>query len=948
MDLSLEQWRARLEGHFAQLAATRANTGFPLFALEHGLASEEFDALRKLLLAHFAARHSQSGNWLLWVVYAAELGYGYDGDEYWQSYEEATPYWRGLTIRNNIRTWFGKFQTKYDGVIPSGEWAGAFRIITWPITHAILPKYLQRQLAQTLFDVRYQLSHADFTDPGAIGRLLAENAWGASSRLQEFLQQEVLAGRIALALLDEKHLAGASPLLQKTLTRIVSDLENVRSAREWLRAARTHIKDRFTGASQKSGQEGSRTGSSRQADRDERTIGRPTLLLRRTDKSSWSPVIEIPSLAPFAKSHPNRLAFLRGTRCRIENTGDTWLPAGWLLGAPQRRVLKTWPKAGNPLVRFEKKGGIDVLPVEEVRFSSGPTWLCRVAEDGIAREVLSRIVRPKQRYVLLSQSMPSTVPAWASSVSVACAGVAALALDTPPAFTAADLDWLHRTQLQPARTIRIWPAGLLARSWDGEGHSEWLTSETPCFGITHDHPVDEYFVSLDGAHFQKIAAGGVGHPVFIRLSALPVGRHLLRVVARKSDATAQLANTEGVVTLDVREPTPWRAGGTSYAGLAVMLTPHDPSLDLLLEGNMGLEVDGPEGRHITCSLSFARANGSSIFSQEVGTFELPLKSYAWQSKLQSFVNDRTKAWAFAEAASVEFVIQADDLGVFTRVFERVSTPLRWICRSDPKPLVRMVDDTGTETEAECTFHRFQTPTVNAPLAATDAASGVRVEPTGGLFTARQSGQAASIVVSTPLERGSLSEIIQKPTLGPSDQETSMGALLRLIQMWTEARTIGPLGNIRRTYVVKALLDSFFTRLCGPAWAGMESAYREAPSEATLQRLKIAVSANRGFAVMLHREYRKLDEDARAGLAWLVDLAKKYKVCTDASIVELAIKIASDPHALSHLSDLEIDNEISRLASHGDMIKGARLLALLAANENPDPTARVLSLPRWAL
>jgi hypothetical protein len=28
----------------------------------------------------------------------------------------------------------------------------------------------------------------------------------------------------------------------------------------------------------------------------------------------------------------------------------------------------------------------------------------------------------------------------------------------------------------------------VARAWDGEGHTEWLTTESPCFGIVHDHP----------------------------------------------------------------------------------------------------------------------------------------------------------------------------------------------------------------------------------------------------------------------------------------------------------------------------------------------------------------------------------------------------------------------------------------------------------------------------
>ena len=49
--------------------------------------------------------------------------------------------------------------------------------------------------------------------------------------------------------------------------------------------------------------------------------------------------------------------------------------------------------------------------------------------------------------------------------------------------------------LNVVRTIRVWPAGLPGRGWDGEGGTEWLTTESPCLGIAPDHPLEGYFVS---------------------------------------------------------------------------------------------------------------------------------------------------------------------------------------------------------------------------------------------------------------------------------------------------------------------------------------------------------------------------------------------------------------------------------------------------------------------
>ncbi len=163
MAVSLEDWEERLERHFASLARTRADSGFPIFALEHGLSQEEFDhiapALRPLL------KHRRTlPCWLLWVVYATELGYGYAGDEYWSSFQEQTPEWE-YQDRDRIKPWFRKFHQSYRGVVPSGQWAEHFRIIAWPITHAILPRYLQRQFARALYDLRFRLASLTALEP---------------------------------------------------------------------------------------------------------------------------------------------------------------------------------------------------------------------------------------------------------------------------------------------------------------------------------------------------------------------------------------------------------------------------------------------------------------------------------------------------------------------------------------------------------------------------------------------------------------------------------------------------------------------------------------------------------------------------------------------------------------------------------------------------------------
>lgn len=248
MNMSLEQWQKRLEGHFTQLASTRSNSSFPLFALEHGLTDDEFQEIASQLRDRLSLGLRLESHWLLWVIYATELGYDYDGDEYWDSFEARTPRWRDRGSRDHLRTWFSRFRTNYHGVKPTGPWAEHFTIIAWPITHAILPRYLQWQFAKTLYDLRYRLASLQALSSDAVGKLLASNAWDASSRFREFLQQQELAGRIVLALFTDRTLEDQSPIYPPTLQRLVADLERVQSAREWLKETRRFVIDRMKGA----------------------------------------------------------------------------------------------------------------------------------------------------------------------------------------------------------------------------------------------------------------------------------------------------------------------------------------------------------------------------------------------------------------------------------------------------------------------------------------------------------------------------------------------------------------------------------------------------------------------------------------------------------------------------------------------------------------------------
>ena len=208
---SLDDWQTRVERHFQDLSVERAEFGLDVFAIEHGLVDEEIEEIAEGLRLQLKRGDRLSGHWLLWVIYSTEHGYQYRGDEYWPSFESQTPSWDGRHRKHLLR-WFSKFLRTYNGVVPSGRWANHFSIISRPITHAILPKYLQFQFAKELFHQRRSLGILMSLDPADVGRRFAGKAYHSSSRFQDFLQQEELTGRIVLGLLGEWPEEGMEPI----------------------------------------------------------------------------------------------------------------------------------------------------------------------------------------------------------------------------------------------------------------------------------------------------------------------------------------------------------------------------------------------------------------------------------------------------------------------------------------------------------------------------------------------------------------------------------------------------------------------------------------------------------------------------------------------------------------------------------------------------------------
>ena len=320
-------------------------------------------------------------HWLLWVIYASEAGYGYKGDEFWSSFEKQTPNWQ-YHDRPKIKAYFIRFQKSYNGVVPTGLWAEHFSIIAWPITHALLPRYLQHQFARLLYELRFRLATTSGLDAASIGRLLRAHGSHTSTRVQEFLQQEELTGQIVAALLRGESVDTEELIHAQTLIRVVKDLERVRSSRKWLKETRRVVSDRFKGIGRGIYPD-FRTPRPR-PDQPvltdiKRFVIRPDLFLRHAGQGNWSAVLQLKSLRTIAAESPQLRSFLDTTRCRLNGASD-WKPTGWLLSGDRKGAIRRWPDSNNPLIHFERPDPLmQHLLDSEYRLQTGPVWLFALA-----------------------------------------------------------------------------------------------------------------------------------------------------------------------------------------------------------------------------------------------------------------------------------------------------------------------------------------------------------------------------------------------------------------------------------------------------------------------------------------------------------------------------------------------------------------------------------------
>lgn len=813
---TVEYLHGVLDAHFRALHARRqqAEAPIPVFALEHGLVGADLESLRNSVRSAHRERlvAGTSGRWFLpFVVHAAEVGYSYDGVEYWPLYAEATPGWVDSEYeRDRVRDWFTKFSRLYGGAIPQGAWATTFRKIAWPITHAVLPRYLQLQLARMLSEYRSAWPSL-LDDPLALGIRLHSWSRRYSDRLEKFCQNTSLAGHVAVALLlsgdDEE-----SPYIEPaTLARIVESLNSERQSRRWLQESR------YSASKVRTRNFRPLAGAGHQGNHEKRLpVATDPRLQLRWDGEVWKACAVLPDLKPLQHILPSVYEELRKRRAVVAGA-EGFIQTSALLFATEPVEFATWPSPTEPFLQLQRASQeINLLIADQCRITSGPWWVFRCTPGAPAIEVMSKAIRPGRSYCIVGA--PELAPpdvAWCRRAEIVVEGVRAYELQVPPVVGDSDAQALVRSGLSVISDVSVRPVGVVASSWDGEGSVEWLAGESVLIAIHASNDPQKARLSINGEpYFVDWPTGETD--LFLSLDHLGVGAH--EIVVSLGDIGGARQGTGGTLLATIRDRRVQDEGAAAGEGIRLRTEPAQPSLSELWDGRAVVELDGPSGATVDLTVTLCDGEGIELESRR-RSLRMPVTSGDWRRMFPDIRDELAKRYDESDVAHL--AVSRAGVGFARLTCERGFQGLRWVLAARHREggyTARLIDRTdGDPVTVE--FFAVEHPLLPTKCSATE----IFVSPArGGLLRATNGNEVASQIV--PPDPNYL---LQMGTFKPS-VPTAQRSLLevdRLIighRQWRDAELPAhPFGVRERKRVLDAITTAMIAMLAPGRWAHFE-------------------------------------------------------------------------------------------------------------------------------
>lgn len=941
--MKLNELHNRLYSHYRGLHEQKKKNNYSVFAFEHGLASAERDELILTVHVHLRSSAPDERYWLPWVVYATEIGYEFDGREYWDSFESKTPNWRSRGNRHFIRDNFEKFVQSFGGFKPSGVWANHFNIISYPITHAILPRDLQYKLSRVLFDLRSYVNRTLIQTPRLLGKHIFDHSYYETKRFQQFAQNYELIGLIAREILTIDDLGSNDAILPATFQRIISDLRKQRDAATLVDQARSVLK--------------SRTNVSGRVVRNLE----PQLMLRRVENRNWDVFLEIPSLAPIAEKSEEAEKFLRPARPRINGclTGKRLATGMLLMQGSVLRQLKSVPADNEQIINFQRE-----LPPELENFFKKDFVLdlpkatvFNVESNGMALRHKSNVVRPENSYIILCRKALRGNELL-KSLQTSCTNVYLYSLSSENLSARQHRDLLREIDLEIEADFRLVPVGLPPLKWD-EGHSvEYLDGEAPCFMIKINRSWHEIKIQLEDFDELEINNPTGADHAYFGLPVLPFGLYKLSCdVQYDIDSGFETLSS---ISIGVKDQLLWQPGSSSQNALLLLSDPPKPTYEQLFNGKVSFEIYSPETSIDVClSLLSKNPVALPLIKKHIIMASLPRDIKKINAEINKAVEDSQllETFELAHLCCLEF--KSDELGSIRLDFRREFSPIQWEVKTDRSDgvILNLSDEAFGDEETKVYHYKFEKPDSPIELNFSCHFPDYCVPETGGLFAAVTPKQRKGIVVLKTRDQTTFrnfAEIGQTNGFDPifrnyDRTEKSLAELIDLYCLWNNSRIVGSVFSKKD---LQTVLDGILLKICcligDSAWKNLELNYCRNPNDVYAKESLIKAISSKSY---IQSGLKRLNVFDRSSEELVEDLAEIFKsevkpehirrnlntglaraiikVLRQDWFAEFALRLCSHPETLKEwaLSDEKYKIGLKKLLSTPSLTRAARFIAL---------------------
>lgn len=944
---TIGEWHGHLDAHFTALRTARDSfsPGSSVFALEHGLdLNKQLPRLKEAVRAAVASSRLPAQPWLPLVVYAAEIGYGYEGDEYWPVFEAETPGWerRGSAGREHIRNRYELFATTYGGARPSGAWARWFKNIAWPITHAVLPADLQRHLARLLSDYRHEFTAELLDDHDALGERIAACSGGTSSRFQKFAENTSLLGLVAGSLLlgDEDE----TPLLSAdVLRRIVADLSRERQAGAWLRnAKRTAVQVRRKGLLGRSAE-----APPKSSEPTRRGVRLELTLSLRQSHDGWTVYVAVPSFEPLTRQSPSIRGEVERLPCSIDGVPG-FRARGSLMYQQGPLPLTTMPPPMlSPVAVDGASELLSQLLVDHCRISAEP-WLFRIREAGLATHVRTNRVRPGRDYILLQRQAPLVGGlVGATVIDLITQGVSGLRFSVPDEVDDAFLDAVRQMGLGLVSEVAVWPAGLTPSSWDGEGHAAWPAGDSPILGVRSQRQVAKCVVSTSENVIQ-FRWPDAEDKAFVQLSDLEIGTHQVEVVLMDADEPPQTV-AQGQIMVRILEPVDSTTTASARQGIQTWVHPARPTLEELWSGAAALVVAGPHGEKAHFEMRLMTRGGRKTLARTPFSSAMPVSEDRWHELLRAVQGDSRLASEVGRAEEIVVVVSNPVLGRAEIRAERPFEPLRWSTGYDRDgPYARLIDHMGSD-DLEIRYSEVTAPAELVLVRDGDGGE-IRVED-GALVIACADDIQTAVVLPPHISGGldSLSKLSVRPSLQTGNRSAaSVCRMIELARLWTRCAVPADQYAARlQAQVNDAIVARTSGMIAGGRWWEVEL---DALNGRSMSRERLLKALGRS-------------SDEREAASELIDAAVHVGATPDERTVEFAqslnahgwraetefadpiLRLGTVPGSID-LTDALSTRAIDAVIHRPALVRLARCFALAIHDSDQDPDASQLAEWPW--